>query len=529
VVPNALRSVTFIDLVSRDARAWSRPIVVPELATITIGGAVSGCSIESMSFVRGGFHDTCLGYEVITARGEVLRCTPHDEHRLVFEMMHGSFGTLGILSKLTFKLVPAKAFVHLAYERYETLADYQAAIRRRFQARDVDFMDGIIHSPRCFVLSLGRFVDTAPYVHRYDWMKVYFRSTAKRREDYLRTIDYYFRYDRGVTNVRPKSAIGRALFGKLMTSTRWLQLADKLHWLLKSSHPTITVDVFVPFSKTPAFMNWYQREIDFFPVWVVPYRRVKDYPRLANNFWSTLNDEPFLDLAIYGMRQHGRRNIHREIELKLRELGGIKTLISHNYYSISRGDIAYGAFCLVALALTLIPAIRARRIDAGVPLELELVLLWFMVTDMTLGNLLGLYQLPYYDKALHLGSSILVAMIGFLAIYVLHLTHQTRFHPWLDALAILLVTLGIGALWEVAEYGVDQLFTRRTQGAPNQSAIDDTMFDLMMDGVGGMIGAVLGPLYIRYSRRSRVVVDAFAEFIEGRSVDNRLPGDPTRP
>jgi len=52
------------------------PIVVPELKTITIGGAVAGCSIESMSFVYGGFHDTCLEYEIITAKGDVLTCTP---------------------------------------------------------------------------------------------------------------------------------------------------------------------------------------------------------------------------------------------------------------------------------------------------------------------------------------------------------------------------------------------------------------------------------------------------------------------
>lgn len=183
---------------------------------------------------------------------------------------------------------------------------------------------------------------------------------------------------------------------------------------------------------------------------------------------------------------------------------------------IARGDLLYGSFCLVALAITLVPAIRARRIDAGVPLEIELVLLWFMVTDMTFGNWLGLYRIAWYDKALHLSSSILIALVGFLAIYILHLTHGTRFHPWLDALAILLVTLGVGALWEIAEYGVDQLFARHTQAAPNFGPHDDTMFDLMMDGLGGVIGAFLGPRYIRYSRRSGAIVDAFAELIEGR-------------
>ena len=100
-----------------------------------------------MSFVYGGFHDTCLEYEVITATGEVLTCTPDNEHALVFQMMHGSFGTLGILSKLTFQLVPRSRSCSVDYEKYTTLDAYQAAIQRHSEARDVDFMDGIIHSP----------------------------------------------------------------------------------------------------------------------------------------------------------------------------------------------------------------------------------------------------------------------------------------------------------------------------------------------------------------------------------------------
>ncbi len=169
--------VTFVDLVKATLPHGLVPIVVPELKTITVGGAVSGCSLESASFRFGGFHDGCLEYEVITARGEVLVCTPEHAHRLLFQMLHGSFGTLGVLTRLTFRLIPAKPFVHVVYERYRTLADYKAAIWRHFEAGDVDFMDGIIHSPTCYVLSLGRFVDDAPYTHRYDWVRVYYRST----------------------------------------------------------------------------------------------------------------------------------------------------------------------------------------------------------------------------------------------------------------------------------------------------------------------------------------------------------------
>jgi FAD/FMN-containing dehydrogenase len=324
--------VTFVDLVDATLAHGLVPIVVPELKTITIGGAVAGCSIESMSFVRGGFHDTCTELEVVTGDGRVLTCTRDNEHALVFDMMHGAFGTLGIVTKLAFELVPAKPFVHVVYETHATLAAFQAAVRAHADARDIDFMDGIIHSPSCYVLCAGRFVDTAPYTHAYDWVRVYYKSTRALREDYLRTADYFFRYDRGVTNVRPRSLVARLLFGKFMSSSQWLALGNRFHWLLRRDKPTVTLDVFVPASKAPEFLAWYERELDFYPLWCVPYRRVHDYPWLADSFWKQLGDDMFLDLAIYGMRQHGERNVHRMIEEKLRDLGGIKTLISHNYY-----------------------------------------------------------------------------------------------------------------------------------------------------------------------------------------------------
>jgi FAD/FMN-containing dehydrogenase len=325
--------VMFCDLVEATLRYGLVPIVVPELKTITIGGAVSGCSIESMSYRYGGFHDTCLEYEVVTGRGDVLTCKPDNEHALVFQMVHGSFGTLGILTKLTFRLVPAKPFVRVDYEKYATLDDYQAAIDRHFRAQDVDFMDGIMHRPDELVLCVGRFADKAPFTNAYDWTKIYYQSTRELTHDYLKTPDYFFRYDRGVTNVHPKSFVGRLLFGKLMDSGTTLKLADKLNFMFKTDRPTVILDVFLPFSQAPAFMEWYRREVGHFPLWCVPYKRVHDYEWLDESFYAGMKDELFLDLAIYGMEQPDGKNIHRMIEEKLRELGGVKTLISHNYYS----------------------------------------------------------------------------------------------------------------------------------------------------------------------------------------------------
>jgi len=259
---------------------------------------VAGCSIESMSFKAGGFHDTCLAYQVLTGTGEILEVTPDDDHRLVFQMMHGTFGTLGILSRLTFRLTAARPFVHVAYEHYASLEDAKASIWRRFESQDVDFVDGMIHAPDDHVLSLGRFVDAAPYANRYDWTGVYYRSTRTRAEDYLRTPDYFFRYDNGVTNVNPSSALGSLLLGRHMHSDRVLRFAERFRRFRVTDRPNVIVDLFVPFSRLDAFMTWYAPSIGHYPVWVVPYPRVRDYEWIA----------------------------------PLPAFRSIKTLISHNYY-----------------------------------------------------------------------------------------------------------------------------------------------------------------------------------------------------
>lgn len=80
-----------------------------------------------------------------------------------------------------------------------------------------------------------------------------------------------------------------------------------------------------------------KEEFQLFPLWCVPYRRVRVYEWIADGFAQRMPGgeyaELFLDIAIYGMKQRGDRNYHKIMEDKLRELGGIKTLISHNYYT----------------------------------------------------------------------------------------------------------------------------------------------------------------------------------------------------
>jgi FAD/FMN-containing dehydrogenase len=335
--------VTFAQAVAATLPHGLVPAVVPELEGITLGGAVAGCSIESSSFRYGGFHDSCLEYEVVTGAGEVLRCSRELEPRL-FGMIHGSYGTLGILTELTFRLVPAEPYVHVRYERYRTAEEFHAAALRAVRVAEVDFIDGIAHAPNRFVLCLGRFAARAPSTSDYRRRGVYYRSTRERREDFLTTPDYLFRYDADahwVSRTVPplEWTPVRLLLGRwFLGSTNLIRWSKRLEALLAlRRRPDVLVDLFIPEARTLEFLEWYLRDVRYFPLWVVPYRVPQVYPWVNEDHARRFEGDLFFDLAVYGMRNSDPSvDWSRVFEEKTHELGGIKTLISRNHYSRER-------------------------------------------------------------------------------------------------------------------------------------------------------------------------------------------------
>jgi FAD/FMN-containing dehydrogenase len=335
--------VTFAAVVEATLPYGLAPAVVPELEGISIGGAVSGCSVESSSFRHGGFHDTCLEYEVVTGTGEVLRCSPNKEPFL-FEMLHGSYGTLGILTRLTFRLIPAEPFVRLEYMRFPDAQAFHSAALEHASNSDLDFIDGIVHGPDRWVLCLGRYVNDAPYVSNYRWLNIYYRSTLPRRQDFLRTADYFFRYDteahwltRTVPPLQWKPV--RFLVGKsFLGSTNLIRWSKRLAPVFRlQRRPDVVCDYFIPAARCPEFYEWYMRAVRYYPLWVVPYRFPEVYPWVAEEHAAGFQGDLFMDLAVYGLRNGRPQADWSEVlEEKAFELGGIKTLISRNHYSRDR-------------------------------------------------------------------------------------------------------------------------------------------------------------------------------------------------
>lgn len=335
--------LTFSELLIESLKYNLIPAVVPELKTITLGGAISGCSIESMSYKYGGFHDSCLEYEIITSNGEIIICSK-DNNQDIFDMIHGSYGTLGIISKIKFKLLPAKPYVHLLYKKYNNFEQYWNDLQKYCQEKQFDFIDGIIYNTNLFILCLGNMEDSAPFTSKYDWLKVFYKAAAKKEEDYFKIYDYFYRYDADCHWLSKKIPLmetffGRLFFGKfILGSSNLIKLSKKFGPKInKGKKPDVVVDVFIPNNNFPQFYNWYKKDFNFFPLWIVPYRAPKIYPWVSNSLASKIEDAFFIDAAIYG-KENNEKNIDyaKMLEDKVFELNGIKTLISQNHYSRTR-------------------------------------------------------------------------------------------------------------------------------------------------------------------------------------------------
>jgi FAD/FMN-containing dehydrogenase len=335
--------VTFAECVRATLPHGLLPKVVPELEGITLGGAVAGCSVESMSYRYGGFHDTCLAYEVVTGAGEVVSVS-RERDADVFHMIHGSYGTLGILTKLTFELVPAKPYVRMEYRKLGTFADFDREMRAACASGAHDFIDGIIHGPDEFVLCIGQFTHSAPYLSSYRWLDIYYKSTSRRTEDYLTTEDYCFRYDtecHWLTRTIPplewkpvRFALGKIVLGST-NLIKWSGRVEKLLALKK--RPDVVVDVFIPGKRFADFFAWYEKTFDFYPLWIVPYRVPAPYPWISDEHAARMGEDLFIDCAVYGKKNSDPAvDLSQVLEEKTYELGGIKTLISRNHHTRER-------------------------------------------------------------------------------------------------------------------------------------------------------------------------------------------------
>ncbi|HXZ48811.1 MAG TPA: FAD-binding oxidoreductase [Usitatibacter sp.] len=340
------------------------PAVVPQLKTITLGGAVAGVGIEASSHRHGLVHETVERIEVLTGEGEVVTCTAANEHADLFFGFPNSYGTLGYALRVVARAVPVKPFVRLEHLAFRDPGEYFHAVERHCAADDADFIDGTLFAPDRLYLTLGRFAESAPYASDYTGREIYYRSIAGKREDWLTVHDFLWRWDTDwfwcSKNLLAQNPLVRALYGRKRLGSRtytkimrWnsrvglTRAIDRLRGLHGES---VIQDVDVPIENAPRFLAFLAREVGIWPVWMCPIGPGADAGRYALypmqrrwyvnfGFWDVVKTRE--------TREAGHCN--RAIERAVAEAGGIKSLYSDSYFSREELDARYGGEAYAAL------------------------------------------------------------------------------------------------------------------------------------------------------------------------------------
>lgn len=161
------------------------------------------------------------------------------------------------------------------------------------------------------------------------------------------------------------------------------------------------------------------------------------------------------------------------------------------------------------ILLMFAPAVLGRRLKLYIPPEFELLALVFVFAALFLGEVRGYYaRFWWWDIALHTTSGLLLGILGFLLVYVLNESERIELHmrPRFVAFFAFFFAVAVGALWEIFEFAMDQIFGTNMQkpmlGDP--SGLTDTMWDLIVDTVGAAVISAAGWWYMKRDRRSIV-------------------------
>ena len=362
---------TYEDLVAATLPYGLMPLCVPQLRTITLGGAVTGLGIESASFRNGTPHESVLEMDILTGTGDVITVSGHenDPHRDLFFTFPNSYGSLGYALRLKIELEPTKPFVHITHLRFESAAALTVALKdlsasAMFNESPINFLDGTVYSPTEHYLTVGTMVGALPAgknTSDYTGMSIYYRSIQSLAEDYLTIHDYLWRWDtdwfwcsrafgaqhRIVRSLWPKSRLRSDVYWKIIAINRKLKLAEKLDTLKrKPPREPIVQDIEIPADRLPEFLDFFHSQIGIEPIWLCPLQQRDpevrwplyefDPDRLYVNvgFWSTVP-------LINGERpEQGVKN--REIEHEVTKMEGRKSLYSTAFYNKDEFWSIYG-------------------------------------------------------------------------------------------------------------------------------------------------------------------------------------------
>ena len=362
---------TYEDLVAATLPHGLAPLVVPQLRTITLGGAVTGLGIESTSFRHGLPHESVLELDVLTGTGEVVTARPGGEHAELFAAFPNSYGALGYATRLRIELRPVGPAVLTRNVRFDDLDDLVVAVGALcadpvWDGEPVDYLDGVVVGPSEAYLVLGR---DAPLAEArasgppsdYTGQQIYHRSLSERETDALTAHDYLWRWDTDwfwcsrafgaqhpvVRRLWPRRYRRSDVYHRIVGFENRHHVAATVdRWRGRPARERVVQDVEIPLERTADFLRWFLREVPVAPVWLCPVRLRGGAAASTWPLYPLDPTEVYVNVGFWGTVPiaSGARDgdVNRVVEEQVSASDGHKSLYSDAYYDRETFDRLYG-------------------------------------------------------------------------------------------------------------------------------------------------------------------------------------------
>ncbi|KAL9119281.1 MAG: hypothetical protein Q9187_004166 [Circinaria calcarea] len=331
------------------------PPVVMEFPGITVGGGYAGTSGESSSFKHGFFNRTINSVEMVLANGDVTICSDSKKPDL-FHGAAGAVGSMGVTTLVELQLREARKYVETTYHPISSMSEAIEKIKQVTSDPALDYVDGILFSKNQGAIITGRLTDNPKNnvpIQRFSdakdpWFYLHVKDVITTRigptTEAIPLAEYLFRYDRG------GFWVGASAFDYFKMPfndlTRWW-LDDFLHTRMMytalhasgQSKEYVVQDLALPYATAEQFVDYTDRAFGIYPLWLCPLRQ-SPLPTLHPHSYQTEADGrtpiPLLNIGLWGFgppRLDDFVKANRDLEHKLRELGGMKWLYAHTYYT----------------------------------------------------------------------------------------------------------------------------------------------------------------------------------------------------
>ena len=303
---------------------------LPEGDNFTVGGCLGGLALGSNSYIHGFFNNNVIDFDIVLGNGDIVRNVSKSNHSDLYYGIGGTYGTMGIITRVKMKLIDCETYVKINYLHYKSFNEFYSNFSSKIKEQNDDFIEAFVNSKDDFTIVCANFVkevrkedilvikDKSILKQRH--MCIYAQIANKKDSNYLRLVDYLERYSYSafwghylytpyklrdylyaglVYSLIPRKMIQ----GDGLNIGKYFLAANQIVGDYARDEHVLTTDIGVPLSNLEKALELVDDMTKTYPLWICPSKDNYHPEKIFCTRKKDLcDDDMIIDVGIYGIK-----------------------------------------------------------------------------------------------------------------------------------------------------------------------------------------------------------------------------------